>query len=340
MTDTFSVDNLTLQATEFTVEEQCGQHDMLTLRGTQSPALTNYAGKPTKLKVFQGSNTREIYGYLDTHATTTGRDKEMVVAGFVLGASSAMRSGAERQWKGKRPFEIAADIVRPYGFCLEMDTYRYTIPLFIQSAESDWQVLARLAADIGMNLIGTNVVIRIVDPVMEVRRRRLRPLYTFDVNLVSNYSISASPVPIGYEARVFAGIDKFGQTFQVVANESSVITLPAPETVNSLEDAFIAKERIERRRHRLRRATCTLPFTPALRSGTTVALTNGTETKVWFISEAIHTKTFDTSDTHLVMHRDDDDQRATSVVWQQIEWPTPTLHQGRWIAPSRWEREL
>ena len=340
MSDTFSVGDLTVQANDFMIEERCGSHDLISVQGTRSTALTQYAGKPAKLNAFQGSDTRTIYGYLDAHATSTGRDRELVSAGYMLGASSVMRSGAERQWRDKRPFEIAQDIVRPYGFCLEMDTYTYTIPLFVQSAESDWQLLSRLATDIGMALIGTNVVIRIVDPVMEIRRRKMRPLYTYDVNKLSEYSISAQPVPIGFEARVFAGIDKFGETFEVVANEGSTITLPAPETVHSLEDAFSAKERIERRRHRLRRATCSLQFTPILRSGTTVALTNGAERRVWFIVEATHTRSFEHSATHLVLHRDEDDQEATLAVRRSVEWPVPTLHHGRWIAPSRWEREL
>jgi hypothetical protein len=262
------------------------------------------------------------------------------MTGYMLGASSVMRSGSERQWKAKRPFDIASDIVRPYGFCLEMDTYQYTIPLFVQSAESDWQLLVRLANQIGMALIGTNTVIRMIDPSLEIRRRRLRPLYTFNVNTLTGYSVSTSPVPLGYEARVFSGVDKFGTTFNVTANPTSDITLPAPETVRSLEDALGAAERIERRRHRLRRATCSLKFTPGLRSGTTVALTNGAETNVWFIAEATHVKSMDESYSRLVMHRDEDDQTVTSPVWQGVQWPSPVLHQGHWIAPSRWEREL
>jgi len=340
MGDLFMVGDLALQATTFTIEESCGQHDLLSISGTQSTVLTQYAGQPSKLTAWQGSATRAIHGYLDTHATSTGLNKDMVVTGYVLGASSVMRSGAERQWKDKRPYEIAQDIVRPYGFCLEMDKYPYTIPLFVQSAESDWQLLVRLANEIGMALIGTNVVIRIVDPSMEIRRRRLRPLYKFDVNKLFNYSISASPVPLGYEARVFAGVDKYGQSFSVTANPTSTVTLPAPEIVRSLEDAISAKERIERRRHRLRRATCSLKFTPGLRSGTTVALTNGADTNVWFIVEATHVKSFDQSYTTLVMNRDEDDQTATAPVWSSVQWPQPVLQQGRWIAPSRWEREL
>jgi hypothetical protein len=340
MGDTFMVGDLALQATTFTIEERCGQHDLLSISGTQSTALTKYAGQPAKLTAWQGSATRAIHGYLDTHAISTGFNKDMVVTGYVLGASSVMRSGAERQWKDKRPFDIARDIVRPYGFCLEMDTYQYTIPLFVQSAESDWQLLARLAQEIGMALIGTNVVIRMVDPSLEIRRRRMRPLYKFNVNKLFNYSISASPVPLGYEARVFAGVDKFGESFSVTANPDAAVTLPAPETVRSLEDAISAAERIGRRRHRLRRATCSLKFTPGLRSGTTVALTNGADTNVWFVHEATHVKSFEESYTSLVLNRDEDDQTATSPVWQSVQWPQPTLQSARWIAPSRWEREL
>jgi len=221
-----------------------------------------------------------------------------------------------------------------------MDAYKYTIPLFLQSAESDWQLLNRLAGEIGMQLVGTNTVIRIIDPIMEIRRRKLRPLFTVDVTKLLDYAHAHNSIPLGHESRVFAGIDKFGQTFTVIANEGSSVTLPAPETVSSLEEALLAKERIERRRHRLRRAQCTLKFNPILRSGTTITLTNGTNRNVWFISEARHSMTRSDSMTQLSLYRDEDDQSTTIDAWRQSMWPRPIKSQDRWIGTERWEREL
>lgn len=340
MDDVFSAGSTSFNVGDYDIEERCGQHDLLTVTGS-GKTLATEVGKPASLMISQGVYSRRIVGYVDIQATSMGRNRETYDAVYVLGASSVMRSGVERKWKGMRPFDIACDIVRPYGFCLEMDTYQYKIPLFAQSSESDWQLLNRLAAEIGMALIGTNTVIRLVDPVLEIRRRKLRPLYTVDVRTLSDYNISQNPVPLGYEGRVFQGIDRFKQTFSVTANSNATVVLPAPETVRSLEDAFSAAARIERRRHRLKRATCSLRFMPVLRSGTTLALTNGTVTNVWFIAESRHVSTSgDKVRTYLVLNRDDDDQRTAVDAWRGSQWPEPVLLGDRWVSSIRWEREL
>jgi len=340
MADVFTAGSTTLNVGDYDIEERCGQHDLLTVTGTVK-TLAAEVGKPASLWIEQGVYSRRIVGYVDTHGTSMGRNRETFDAVYVLGASSVMRSGAERKWKSMRPFDIACDIVRPYGFCLEMDTYNYKIPLFAQSSESDWQLLNRLAAEIGMALIGTNTVIRMVDPVLEIRRRKLRPINTVDVRTLSDYNISQSPVPLGYEGRVFQGIDRFRSSFSVTANPNATVVLPAPETVRSLEDALSAVDRIERRRHRMKRATCSLKFMPILRSGTTLALTDGTVTKVWFIAETRHVYTNNQKlRTYLVLNRDDDDQSTAVDAWRGSQWPEPVLMNDRWVSSIRWEREL
>jgi hypothetical protein len=340
MPDVFSAGSTAFNVSDYDIEERCGQHDLLTVTGTVK-TLAAEIGKPALLQIDQGAYSRKIVGYVDTQATSMGRDRETFDAVYMLGASSVMRSGVERKWKGKRPFDIASEIVRPYGFCLEMDTYKYTIPLFAQSAESDWQLLNRLAAEIGMALIGTNTVIRMVDPILEIRRRKLRPLNIIDIRTLSDYNISQSPVPLGYEGRVFQGVDRFRKSFVVTANPDSSVVLPAPETVRSLEDALSAAERIERRRHRLKRATCSMKFMPILRSGTTLALTNGTDTNVWFITESRHVSVAnDKVRTYLVLNRDEDDDRTAVDAWRGSQWPEPVLMGDRWVSSIRWEREL
>src|SRR5262245_42530403 len=174
MPDRATIGDVSFDINDTVVEERCGQHDLITLKVTSFPTLESWIGQPVLLDIHEGSNSRRIAGYYDTHGTSTGRSFDTVTAVFVLGASSVMRSGTERTWRDKRPFEIARDIVQPYAFCLEMDALDFTIPLFAQSTESDWQMLVRLAQEVGMSLIGTNCVIRIVDPQMEIRRRMMR----------------------------------------------------------------------------------------------------------------------------------------------------------------------
>ena len=337
----FSADRMRLQISDYFVEETCGKHDLLTIQTPGgSVKLRPYAGKPVSLVISDGGNKRTIAGYLDTQATSAGRDADSLMVGYVLGASSAMRSGQERAWKGKRPFEIARDVVQGYGFCLEMDTYKHTIPLFVQHNESDWQLLSRLADEVGMAVVGTNCVIRIIDPSMEIRRRQLRQMLTYNISKVREYHVSDSPVPVGYEKRVLQGIDRHGQTFTVIANPDSPVSLPAPEIFGALGDALNAKERIERRRHRLWHATAVVPFNPMLRSGQTVRLTNASTSHVWFVMDATHRMMFKSSSTSLVLRRDADGQRGTNNTWRDVKWPTPQIKQGKWVGSQRWEREL
>jgi hypothetical protein len=88
-------------------------------------------------------------------------------------------------------------------------------------------------------------------------------------------------------------------------------------------------------------ASILMKFHAILRSGTTVALTNGGETKVWFITESRHTYTHsDRLTTSLALNRDDDDVRAATDIWHGSKWPTPVLLNGRWVSSVTWEREL
>src|SRR5262245_52365939 len=144
MAATFTVGRLRLDVVDYLVEERCGQHDLVTIEGIGGRNLQPYVGQPAKLDIVTSGLNRTIVGYLDKQAVSTGYTRDTLYVGYSLGASSMMRSGSERQWKDKRPFDIAVDIVQPYNFCLEMDRFDTTFPLFVQHNESDWQTLSRL----------------------------------------------------------------------------------------------------------------------------------------------------------------------------------------------------
>src|SRR5262245_54208014 len=122
MPSQFTAYRLTMPVTDFVIEECCNKHDLLTVQILGgSNKLAAYSGKPSQLKVDDGWRSRLIAGYLATHATSAGRDKDSVLVAYALGASSVMRSGRERSWKNARPYDIARDVIVSYGFCLEMD---------------------------------------------------------------------------------------------------------------------------------------------------------------------------------------------------------------------------
>ncbi|MEJ7654106.1 MAG: hypothetical protein WKH64_12650 [Chloroflexia bacterium] len=214
------------------------------------------------------------------------------------------------------------------------------IPFFAQSGESDWQTLVRLANEHGLVVVGTNTVIRIVDPSLETRRQYRRIGININVNRARSFTSSHSSTPVGFERRSFIGVDKFGETFEVTANPESPISLHAPELVSSLGAAMMSKDRLERRRHSRRTATATVESHPHARSGTCVNLSNGQDVRTWFVLEAKHMMKGDNSSTSLTLCRDDDDNRGAVAASGNQRWPQAVNVNAKWRSSTKWSREL
>lgn len=241
----FSIDRLT-------VEQNEGMHDAFTAYlanpGDVDSALLR--GSPCRVVWGQGFAAQSMYGYIDTPTDMTGHEHNgMVLLG--LGASSAMRNGQARSWRRSSPFRVARTIVAPYRMSFAVDKYVASIDAFMQSDESDWSALVRLAAATGMSLVSHGTSVRLLDVRKTIGRSMLRPAPL--LNDPDSFVQLETSSPVGYDKFEFNGIDRLGSPFAMRGGQSNGIQRHSGQNFQSLEEARLAAVRHEdRERHYVR----------------------------------------------------------------------------------------
>src|SRR5690606_8219993 len=115
-----------------------------------SSILYSLADRPVRLVYSSPIEMVEFHGYIDTPVEGVEGVNGTIIA--ALGASAVMRSGSPRVWHDATAMQIAADIVRPHGFSLDIDNVEGRFGFFAQSSGSDWETLNKLATECGMIL--------------------------------------------------------------------------------------------------------------------------------------------------------------------------------------------
>jgi hypothetical protein len=339
---TLAEERATVPIETFSVEENAGQHDMVTLTLQKRPDISLLSGSTVRLQQFSGLETFDFFGYLDTALPYNNGDGQRGGIYFLLAASTALRSGVTRTWNNRSPFEIASNIVERHGLGLEMDKYAGRIGHFAQSTESDWEALRNLANDIGFILTADNSVVRIIDPNATIRRAESQALAPLTVTQRSKFIMEESLTPIGYESYEFMGVDKFGVSFNVKVNDDSPVQKLVREEVESLADALAAAARVESRGAAQNRATFTTDYHPSIHVGHAILVDEGSRLRHWFVLSAKHSYNGNPgskSMTTLSLCRTSN-RFASPAVPRALKRPDTILSDGKWRASYSWTVEL
>lgn len=326
----FTVDSLS-------VSQEVGKHDMFTawLPRPEPIVAEDLKGYPCVLRWNGRSQARELRGFIDT--VTGMQDQGTADKGGLavigLGASTVMRNGAPRTWLRRTPHQIAKNILAPYRFGLITDKYVTSLDAFMQTGESDWQALARLADTTGMELIAHDTTIMIVDVRKAIGRSMGKPIVTItDTTSLAQLETLSPP---GYDRYMFTGIDRLGAKFTVRGGPPDGVYRHTDRNFSSLEDARMAERRHEDRLRHYVRAVIDVPGQIAIRTGD-VVLANGER---WFVAKCkteVRQASFNSYNT-LELHRPLETRPAAA---SNAIAPPPTLRGGTWVAESSFEVEL
>ncbi|MBA2389118.1 MAG: hypothetical protein H0V67_02575 [Geodermatophilaceae bacterium] len=336
---------LTAESRHVTVAEGVGKHDMATVMVPNAQQWRGYQDRPVVVSIVDGAHTKRIAGYIDTVApVASGKDRRGAV--FVLGGSSAMRSGTPRAWTDATPVNIARDLLQPYGFGLEMEAYEYRLPFFAQQGSaSDWATLNALAAECGMVVHAYNTTVRMVHPATELRRSVRTPqhTYTLDAGGINTFVGVNSLSPMGFEHRRFFGVDKFGSAFDLDVNPGQPVSVGSGETLTSLAAAQEAVQRAQKRRFLQRRATLDAIGAADVRAGDCLTIVEGSTRSLWFVMEAHHEfkAKQNTFRSEFALCRDDNDSAPTPAPHRGVgDRPASVLVNGRWRSQRGWSVTL
>lgn len=289
-------------------------------------------GQPFRLTWGSGFAVATMLGYVDTTSDMAGD----IGSGFAiigLGASSCMRNGQARSWRRASPHRIARSIVRPHRLSLVTDKYVATVDSFLQTDDSDWAALTRLASMTGMSLVANNTVVRLVDVRKAIGRAQFRPVPMFDAP--DSFLQMETPAPVGYDAFEFKGIDRMGANFTLRGGSPDGVQRHSSQNFGSLEAARLAAVRQVDRQRQYVRALAEFDGQLNVKCGDVCVV----EGQHWYVAQCKHETSFAAGRSHvsLELHRATTGRPATADVATP---PGPTVRQGKWVSEQLYEVEL
>lgn len=218
-----------------TLEEN--MHDLveLVIAGFPIGAASDYWNKPIKISIDNGANLYyEFIGYVDK-VHPTGNSSQ----GFVnyspiqaatvvcLGASYAMRGSHTRVWSKHRFEDVVSNLAFKYGFSADCVRKGKVYDYLVQTGESDWKFLTKIADLQGLSVNCHGAHLHIYDPYKSFSRR-----ISFHV-LHSLSTSGGDPAPAPGQVLEFKG--KFGQSLpeqsSVLMGNGKTIDLNSPHKI-------------------------------------------------------------------------------------------------------------
>ena len=322
----FNIDSLS-------VTQEEGMHDMFTSYLARPGAVDaeDLKGQPCQVTWGTGFSTTTLVGYVDTTSRIVGEQSGLVI--IALGATSTMRSGEARSWRRASPFRIARNVVHPYRMSLVADKYIATVDAFMQTDDSDWACLARLAGLSGMSLVGRNTSVMLIDVRKAIGRAKMRPVPVF--REPESFVQMETPSPVGFDTFDFSGIDRLGSKFAVRGGPEGGVQRHASQNFSSLDEARMASVKHgDRQRHHIR-AVATFHGQLNMQVGDVCVV----EGQHWYVAKCQHEVRIGTSQTTVTaeLHRAVEGRPATADIALN---PASVLRGGKWIAERNYEVEL
>jgi hypothetical protein len=352
---------ITIDPDRIVIEEAEGMHDLATLSfdGTIGRDIVaqlklddvgaDDIGPPAAIEIITNNMLAEFYGYIDT-TVETRRTGESTTEIYFLAATSVMRNGTPRVWRDERPFDIAGDLLAPYGLGLEMDKIADSIASFSQANQSDWEALRNLAVTCGLSLTASGPIVRLKNVINTTRRAKgtaLTPRFRRPGSIVASGAQEASEItqvasrtPLGGERYRYYGIDHLGVSFEVSGGVSSISKSPGT-VVKSLGAALREARRHESVGRFITRATMTAPGTVSCSAGDCVIVDNSGTPEYWYISTSKHELTPVKSEHRMTLELCRQEGVSPGYIATQIPPRPGTVLIGKaWRCNRSWAVEL
>lgn len=218
-----------------------GQHDMFYIRIEYQRMIMLNArslwpdNAPVRIVWGQNpGNTQTWYGYVNHHTIDANSDSgsnAMQITYTCIGTSKPMNTDKTRTWGQVTGTYIAKKIAGEYGFRAILSTTTWVLPYEVQSNESDFHFLNRIADKIGYRFWVSGGTLYFIDPIVVIQGSGSQgvPTYYMDksflyLDTIRNFKMSRGDnVPGGSQSiRTIYGINEAtGKPFKAVANNAT-----------------------------------------------------------------------------------------------------------------------
>lgn len=221
---------------------QCwGQHDLFFIRIEYQKLLklNSRAIWPhnAPIRIIWGaapSNTQTWYGYVNHHTIDANSDSgnnTMQITYSCVGTSKPMNTDKTKTWGEVTGTYIAKKIAQEYGFRVILSSTDWVLPYEVQSNESDFHFLNRIADKVGYRFWVSGGTLYFIDPavILQGSAGQAVPKYYMDksflyLDTVRNFNMSVGDnIPGGAQTvRTIYGIDETtGQPFHLKASNAT-----------------------------------------------------------------------------------------------------------------------
>lgn len=238
-----------------------GKHDVFYIRIEYQKTLVlnnkSLWAENTPVRIIWGqapSNTNTWYGYVNHHTIDGNSDSgsnTMQITYACIGTSKPMNTDKTRTWGQVTGTYIAKKIAGEYGLRAILTSTNWILPYEVQSNESDFKFLNRIADKMGYRFWVSGGTLYFIDPVVILQgsTNQAVPVFYMDksfqyLDTIRNFRMSIGDnIPGGAKTtRTIYGIDEStGQVFSTTASnatESSSITQITSEwPVTNLNEA-------------------------------------------------------------------------------------------------------
>jgi hypothetical protein len=151
------------------IEETSDKHAFasISMRGADRE-VSRHKKKPISFRYGTFPNYGYFYGYVVDAMKDQPHQGEINISYACLGYTYPLRKSQPRVWSNTLASQIIQEIVSPYGlgFSFTGDDFRFE--RLAQTSQSDWQMVTKVARQLGKMCIPYDGVIRLIDPIVEL----------------------------------------------------------------------------------------------------------------------------------------------------------------------------
>lgn len=251
------VNGLTLATNPLDVEyrQAWGKHELFFVRLEYPRLYPNInslplwpSNAPVQIKWGRGSgNTGTFYGYVNHHAVKSSADsgsRAFQVTYTLIGTSKPMNSHKTRAWGQASPTYMAKQIAAEQGLRAVLTSTSWVADYEVQSSESDFAFLNRMAAKYGFRFSVSGGTLYFIDPAVVLAGSSSQGIPIFEMNKSFSWQdtirclekIEGDNIPGSEQAtRLVSGVDQnTGVPFTVIASGTS------GQSMTKIQDGYVA----------------------------------------------------------------------------------------------------
>jgi len=147
-----------------------GKHDQasITTKLTKKQAK-DFLDKPILFTYGPKTRRDTFHGYVSVIRPSRKYQEDLIYDIICLGVTEPMQTGGKNFWTNRTVPEILGEVVTSHGLGFASESHPFRWPSLAQTGWSDWELVKKLAALCGFNVVTQRGVVRLIDAAKELR---------------------------------------------------------------------------------------------------------------------------------------------------------------------------